>query len=142
MNSVTAFGAAAFLVSSAFAKAQIDQTPRSRPAYRINWENIQEEMAFDGKYEPKDGRGYTKAIYYMKLDDGTTSKNVGLVLYLRPEHDGKRSPKGSIIAAYRYDDDGVRLVNQYRFKFTSKTVTDDPWVFALVGVGKTGARLY
>ena len=142
MNLGTACGVSVLLVSSTFASAQIDLSPRTRPAYRINWENIQEDLAFDGKYAPKDGRGYTKAIYFLQQHDGSLSSTAGMVLYLRPEHDGKRNPSGSIIAAYEYDDDGVRLVNQFRFQYTSNSIIDDKWVFLLKGVGRTGVRIY
>ena len=142
MNSATAFIVAVLLASSTYASAQIDLSPRTRPAYRINWENIQEDFAFDGQYAPKDGGGYAKAIYFLRQHDGALSTTAGMVLYLRPEHDGKQNPSGSIIAAYEYDDDGVRLVNQFRFKYTSNSIIDDKWVFILKGVGRTGARVY
>ena len=142
MNPATAFSVAVFLVSSSNASAQIDLSPRTSPAYQINWENIHEVFAFDGKYAPKRGGGYTQAIYFLQQHDGTLSATAGMVLYLRPEHDVKHNPSGSIIAAYEYDDDGVRLVNQFRFQYTANSITDDKWVFLLKKVVRTSARMY
>jgi hypothetical protein len=64
-----------------------------------------------------------------------------MILYLRPEHDGKHSPEGAIICAYEFDQDGIRLVNQFRFKYTANSILDGPWVYILKGIGKTGATV-
>ncbi len=137
----SSFAATFAFLCSIYGFAQVDLQPRSRPTHRINWEDIREELAFDQKYAPKDGFGYKTALYFLKKTDGTLSSSSGMVLYLRSEFDEKRSPEGAIIAAYEFDEDGVRLVNQFRFKYTTKSVIDGPWVFVLKGIGQTGVTV-
>jgi len=135
------FVLAASLLFSHLAFAQHEVPRPEKSAYRINWEDIREDLAFDRKYAPADGWGYTRAVYYSKLTDGTISNLICIVLYLRAEHDGKRSPKGSIIAAYECDKDGVRLVNHFRFKYTDNAVVDGQWSFIRKYISQTGNKM-